>query len=208
MAKFSEFPQAAQLGIILTVCLLIGGGYWYMSLRPVDQENTALAATLKSDSDQVNQLQPYEYKLPELNRAIENLNEQLERQKLIVPDERDVPSFLQLVQAQAAKSNVGVRGYHPKDESVKDYYVEMPFDLQIDGPYYRVLDFFQKLAQQERIVSVAHVKVSPWGGGSKAFHFAPNTSINVSCEAKTYYSSAKGKSTAPATAPAPAPVKK
>ena len=35
------------------------------------------------------------------------------------------------------------------------YYFEMPFDVEADGPYFSVLDFFSRLGRLSRIINVA-----------------------------------------------------
>ncbi len=36
----------------------------------------------------------------------------------------------------------------------------MPFDLEIDGPYYSVLNFFDRVGKLERIVNVSNVLIA------------------------------------------------
>ncbi len=44
--------------------------------------------------------------------------------------------------------------------SPKPYYFEMPFDVEADGPYYSVLDFFARLGRLSRIINVGDLKLN------------------------------------------------
>ena len=75
--------------------------------------------------------------------------------------------------------------------------------LNIAGPYYAVLDFFQRVSKMERIINISNLAMAsvtkPSGAGVKhAYHYEPNESVVASCMATTFYSRAS----------APAPAKK
>ena len=36
----------------------------------------------------------------------------------------------------------------------KEFYTEVPFEMEVDGPYYSMLNFFERTAKLERIVNV------------------------------------------------------
>ena len=74
-----------------------------------------------------------------------------------MPEEKEVPAFITLVENEAVAAGVEVRRYTPKDTTTKEYYVEVPFDIDVDGPYYSVLNFFDRLQKLERIVNVSHL---------------------------------------------------
>ena len=40
-----------------------------------------------------------------------------------------------------------MRRYTPKDTAAKEYYVEVPFEIDVDGPYFNVMDFYDRLRE-------------------------------------------------------------
>ena len=42
----------------------------------------------------------------------------------------------------------------------------MPFDIEADGPYFSVLDFFARLGRLSRIINVGDLKMSSLTGGT------------------------------------------
>jgi hypothetical protein len=80
--------------------------------------------------------------------------------------------------------------------------------LEIDGPYFAVLNFFEKVGTMERIVNIDGLKMS--GIGSKVsavtkrkYDYAPGESVLVACTAKTFFSHGSGAPSATAAGARP-----
>jgi type IV pilus assembly protein PilO len=203
MVSFKELPYVAQIGIVALVILVLSAGAYFMSLQPLQKANEADALTLKAKQAEIAQLNPFKAKLAELNAQTAMLQQKMEAQKKIVPEEKEVPTFISLIANQASAAGVEVRRYTPKDTVAKDYYVEVPFDVDVDGPYYSVLNFFDRLQKLERIVNVSRLAMGSLKGGKgaakKSYKWAPNETVGANALLTTFYSTAKAGP--PAAAP-------
>jgi Tfp pilus assembly protein PilO len=99
-----------------------------------------------------------------------------------------------------------VRRYTAKPVSNREFFTEVPFDLELDGPYFSLLDFFKKVGGLERIINIsglrmASVKKAVEAGVKKTYAYSPNESVVVGCVATTYFSK-EVAAAAPAAAPA------
>ncbi len=207
MAKWSDMSWKSQAAtiIVVAICLtvvlyFVPGGY-----KSIADSNEDAAKNLASKRAEIAQLQPYQGKLAELNSAIDGLKQQLELQKRIVPEEKEVESFIKVMQAEASRSNVEIRRYTAQPVATKEYYSEAPFYMEIDGPYYSVLDFFQRVGKMERIINISNLAMASVAkpGGAKVkrtYHYEPNESVVASCVATAFYSHAS----APAASAKPA----
>jgi len=77
--------------------------------------------------------------------------------------------------------------------SNKEFYSEVPFAIDIDGPYYSVLNFFQRVAELERIVNVGNMQMGNTKSGAAAkvkgsYTYAPGETVLASCTATTFFS--------------------
>jgi type IV pilus assembly protein PilO len=205
MTSFKELPYLVQIGLVALVILLLAGGAYIFALQPLVKANQADTLTLKSKQAEIAQLSPYKAKLAELNAQTEKLKAQMEVQRRIVPEEKDVPSLINLVENQSTTAGVEVRRYTPRDTVTKEYYVEVPFEIDVDGPYYAVLNFYDRLQRSERIVNVSRLSMAALKGGKatvkKSYRWAPSETVSASCLLTTFYSITK-------SGPAPAVAKK
>ena len=99
----------------------------------------------------------------------------------------------------------------PKELGAKEFYTEVPFEVEFDGPYYSMLGFFDRLGKVERIVNVANLLVAstrkPTDAKAKhTYQYAPSESVVATCLTTTYFSHDLDPA-APASKPGP-PVKK
>ena len=110
-----------------------------------------------------------------------------------MPDEKKVDEFITMMGAEAQKAGVEVRRYAAKDTKSQQYYTEVPFDMELDGPYYSMLNYFDRVGKLERIVNISNLLVStthnPQGAKTKhTYQYAPNESVVASFTATTYFS--------------------
>lgn len=203
MGKFNELPFIARLAALIALGGAIFAGSWYgyipglPNLTAMRAANDDALAKLKAQQADNARLKPYEGQLKQLEIQIESLQRQMERQKQIVPDEKSADQFMRDFQADAQQAGVEIRSYVAKPVSQKQYYSEVPFDVEIDGPYFNMLRFFEKVGTMERIVNIDGLKMS--GIGSKAqsavkrrYDYAPGETVAVACTAKTFFSQGSG----------------
>jgi type IV pilus assembly protein PilO len=203
MVSIKELPYIAKVGIVTLTILLVAAGVYFLELVPMSKANAADKLTLKSKEAEIAQLSPYKAKLADLTAQADALKAQMEEQRKVVPEEKEVPTFITLVANESAAAGVEVRRYTPKDTSTKEYYVEVPFEVDVDGPYFAVRDFYDRVQKLQRIVNVSKLQMAALKGGrvptKKAYKWSPNETVGASCVLTTFYSST-AKATPPAAA--------
>jgi type IV pilus assembly protein PilO len=205
MAKFGEMSLAARAGILFLAAAMVGAAYYYIYFNPMYQANQQLETKIKEKRDENERLKTFEPKLLEVNRNMAILQQQLEIQKRIVPDDKDADQFIKLLHDTAATSGIEIRRYTAMPVSNKEFYSEVPFAIDIDGPYYSVLNFFQRVAELERIVNVSNMQMGNTKSGSAAkvktnYAYAPGETVLASCTATTFFSHEPEDMSAPAPA--------
>ncbi len=193
MAKFNEMSFGARIGILFLVALVIGAAYWYVYLNGEMQTNQQLQKQIDDKTAENKMLRPFVDKQKELDRNMAILQQQMEIQKKIVPDEKDADQFIRLLHDTAATSGIRIRRYAALPIANKDFYSEVPFSLDIDGPYYAVLNFFQRVSELERIINIdnlqmANTKTTAPAKIKATYTYDSGVSVVASCTATTFYS--------------------
>jgi Tfp pilus assembly protein PilO len=117
----------------------------------------------------------------------------MEIQKKIVPDDKDADQFIRLLHDTASTSGIEIRRYAAMPVANHEFYSDVPFTIDIDGPYYSVLNFFQRVSELERIVNIDNLQMSntKTTGPSKVkgtYKYAPGETVVASCTATTFFS--------------------
>jgi type IV pilus assembly protein PilO len=205
--NFNELSGLKQWGAVIVGGALVTAALYFTVFKNQSDKNTAAQHALQDKVRENNELESYRPKLKDMERQLANFKQQLEIERRIVPDEKAVDAFIETLDGEAAKAGVELRRYTAKPTAAKDYYSELPFDLELDGPYYSMLNFFDRVGKLERIVNVSGLLVSntknPSGAKAKhTYQYAPNESVVATFTATTFFSHDLD---VPAAAPGPKP---
>src|SRR5271170_1126361 len=175
---------------IAVILVLVG---LYVPFSPVAQERSAYDAAVQQRTklnQEVTQLQVYKQRYGELKQQMDALNKQLDTLKTIVPEEKEVDEFIRQVQGAASASNVQLRRLTAQNIVPKDFHYEMPFEAQVDGAYFNVLDFFSRLSRLSRIINVGDLQFDdPTGTTMKGTKYAirPGTTVSGVFTVTTFF---------------------
>src|SRR6266404_4886967 len=205
MANFSEISGSKQWGLVLGVAVLLSTALYFTYFKTQREANTTAQQGLDAKLQENAQLEPYRSKLADMDRQVANLKQQLEIERRIVPDEKEVDGFMKMLDAEALKAGVELRRYTARPNNNKEFYTEVPFEVELDGRYDSMLHFFDQVAKLERIVNVTDLLVANTKKGSEAkakhtYQYNPNESIVATCVATTFFSHDTQPAAAPATA--------
>jgi Tfp pilus assembly protein PilO len=203
------WPLQAVFYIALAFVIVLAGFYVPGSpVRNIRADLETAQATLKPLEAEVVSLRVYKQRRAELQAEMDALQKQLATLQTIVPEEKQLDQFIIMLQAAAASSGVSIRKLTSKPVTQQPYYFEMPFEIECDGPYYAVLDFFGRLGRLSRIINVGDLKLTGLDPnqqtGSTKFHMTPGTSVTGVITITTFFTKAADQQAAPAPAAAPA----
>jgi type IV pilus assembly protein PilO len=209
--NLGELTGVKLLGVLILVAVVVTGGLYYTVYKSERDQNDAAQIKLQAKRRENAELEAYRPKLADMERQLASLKQQLEIERRIVPDEKEVDNFMRMVSGEARKAGVEIRRYTARPYVAKEFYTEVPFEIELDGPYYSMLRFFDRLGKVERIVNVSNLMVasthSPGGAKTKhIYQYAASESVVATCLTTTYFSHDLDPA-APASQPGP-PVKK
>jgi type IV pilus assembly protein PilO len=205
MANFSDISGIKQWGLVLGVAVLVSTALFFTYFKTQREANATAQQALDSKLQENAQLEPYRPKLAEMDRQVANLKQQLEIERHIVPDEKEVDNFMKMLDAEAMKAGVELRRYTARPTNAKEFYTEVPFEVELDGRYDSMLHFFDQVAKLERIVNVSDLLVANTKKGTEAkakhtYQYGPNESVVATCVATTFFSHDPKPAAAPAAA--------
>jgi Tfp pilus assembly protein PilO len=207
MKKFSDLPLVAQLGIFLLIPVIIIGvaEFAYFPFAPPPsgtlqdwQSYNDTQRKKVSDMEAANKKdQAIEKDRDNIKKESQQMQAKLVELRSIVPFDKDVDGFIKGVREAANQSGVVVRRFTPMNETAREYYVEIPLDIEFDGTFHSMLQFFNRVGTLGRIANVTDVAAGPLGGGVKGvrkqYAYAPGETLQASCHVTTFYQREAGK---------------
>jgi type IV pilus assembly protein PilO len=211
---FRDWPWPLQALFYLALTVVIIAAGFYIPGLPLASVRAQLQDAQKQEKpleQEVANLRVYKQRKAELQSQMDALEKQLATLQTIVPEEKQIDQFMLMIQSAASSSGVSLRRMTAKPVAAKTYYFELPFEVEADGPYFSVLDFFSRLGRLSRIINVGDLKLSGLGGKTvnTSFRLNPGASVTGVFTITTFFT--KAADTPPAAAgatPAAAPVRR
>jgi type IV pilus assembly protein PilO len=191
--NFGELTGVKLWGVLVLAGILGSAALYYTVFKSERDENASAQTKLQAKVRENAELEAYRPKLADIERQVASLKQQLEIERRIVPDEKEVDNFMRMVSAEARKAGVEIRRYTARAVGARDFYTEVPFELELDAPYYSMLGFFDRVSKLERIVNINGLLVAstrkPTDAKAKhTYQYAANESVVATCLATTYFS--------------------
>jgi len=193
MGNFSELSGLKQWAALVVGAALVTVALYFTVFKTQRAANDSAQQNLQSKLRENAELEAYRPKLADIERQVASLKQQLDIERRIVPDEKEVDSFMKMLDSEALKAGIEVRRYTAEPVSSKEFYSELPFEIELDGPYYSVLNFFDRVSKLERIVNISNLLVATTKKPSEAkakhtYQYAASESIVATCTATTFFS--------------------
>ena len=176
----TKLPLAGQLGVSAVIAALICGGFywfWYSDALETQKKHETRLAELQT---QIRALEATANKLPEFQREVQALEARLETLKRILPPEKEMPDLMRRLQYLAAQSSLQIRKFNPAAPVQKDFFQEVPVNLDLEGTYHNLGAFLDRISRMSRLVNVGNIKIK---AQSKP---TINNTIQASAVATTY----------------------
>jgi type IV pilus assembly protein PilO len=161
---------------IIVIILVVGGGYWFLikdqfaQLDQVTAKESDLKQQYESKAYKVANLAAYKLQMLEMEESFGALLKQL-------PTDTEVPGLLEDITNTGIGSGLEFKSIKLKPELKKEFYIELPIQIEVTGTYHDISSFVSGVASLPRIVTLHNFSISP----SKV-----NEVLNMSIEAKTY----------------------
>ena len=163
--KFNSF-QNLYKWIGLIVCAMVFFTiFWFLFWTPLQDDISRSASTLKALENQRVSLEEVKRNRTELDVSLRKLEAQLLIAQEKLPQNAEIPSLLQRIHNQAKTAGLDIRKFGREKDQVKDFYVEIPVQMQMSGTYDELANFFHYIGRMTRIVNVRELALSREKGG-------------------------------------------
>ncbi len=176
----SRLPLVGQLGVSLGIGILICVGFYWYWYSGALQQQTQKEKELSDLQQQIRALEATANKLPEFQREVQALEARLETLKRILPPQKEMPDLMRRLQYLAAQSSLGIPKFNPAAPVQREFYQEIPINLELSGTYHNLGAFLDRISRMSRLVNMGDLKIKA--------RTAPtvNNTISVTATATTY----------------------
>lgn len=158
--KFAKLPGSTKMIILTVLVVAVGFGYYMMFHIPQQETLEQLQGqivTLRAERDKNAKIAEH---LDEYKAEVARLQEDLERAKALLPNDREIDDLLKSVANLGKKVGLQFLLFRPMPDVQQDFYAEVPVEISVSGGYHEIALFFAKVGQLKRIVNIQNVAMS------------------------------------------------
>jgi type IV pilus assembly protein PilO len=79
--------------------------------------------------------------------------------KKLLPEKREIPSLLTGISQSGQDAGLEFLTFQPQNETIKDFYAEIPVFIKVSGGYHNVAMFFDNVSRLYRIVNMKDIEM-------------------------------------------------
>ena len=175
-----SLPMPVKLVLLSFLFLiLLGLGYWFMWSPAIDEFDQAKAKEIElrqvflTKKAQAVKIEAYKQQMIDIEKTFGALLKQL-------PDKSQMDGLLTDINQAGLGRGLEFELFKPGQESVADFYAEMPIQIKIKGNYHDIGAFAMDISKLSRIVTLNDMSIAPMNNDSK------DTMLTMDAVAKTY----------------------
>jgi type IV pilus assembly protein PilO len=178
LGSISKLSKVHRILIFAGTVILLSGLYiWFVHI-PKTREITQLRVSITNIESQIALAKIKAKNLEKLEADYAYAQEEFEFALKLLPTTSEIPDLLRNITKLGNESRLDFILFSPKKEVSKEFYVEIPVSIEVNGGYHDVAVFFDKVGKLDRIVNVVGVAMKPVKKGSADLH--------TRCTAVTY----------------------
>ena len=180
LEKIEKLTKPQRIVIYcISLVLLLGLAGWFI-IKPKFDTIKNLEQQLAQVQDQLEKAKKNARELNDWRNKMKKKEAEYAQVMRALPEKEEIPSLLAGISQAGNDAGLEFVLFQPKPEVTKDFYAEIPVDINVSGNYHQVATFFDKVANLSRIVNIRDIKMAPQSQSKN------NNELTTVCQAVTY----------------------
>ena len=157
------WPLPVKATMMLLACAaVVGGGFYFdtldqlRTLESAEQKEQTLKSEFELKQKKAVSFQDYQDQLTQIEASLDEMIRQM-------PTQEELASLLIDISQTGLASGLEFKLFRPDAPILKDFYSELPINIEVIGKYEELGLFVSGLASLPRIVTIHDVKITPEG---------------------------------------------
>ncbi len=174
--KMGVWPVPAKAFVLILLVFAIFALTYYVKISDLNDElegvrakEVSLRKSYETKSFEAANLDAYRAQMVEMDKTFKSLLSRL-------PSDSQVPGLLDDIGSKGRESGLTINATTMESERAAEFYIEVPFRINVDGGYHDMAGFISGIASMPRIVTLHNYTITKKSGGL----------LNMQIAAKTY----------------------
>ena len=160
LEQLDQLPPPARYGVYAGVALLVVVVYYFSLYGDAQRKLQVAQSKLATLQGQIAEAKAVAVNLEKFRASGEELREQLRVALERLPNATELPVLLTDISSLGKKAGLEFRAFKPGKEVEREFYAEVPIDVEFVGKYHEAGVFLDRLSRLSRIVNVTELKMT------------------------------------------------
>ncbi len=157
--RLAKLPRSQRFAILGVLAIGVIGLYVWALYLPAKATLDALGTQQLELQRKLNEVRSVAGNLPAFQQRLTELEVELKTALRQLPNSKELPGLLTDISSRGKNAGLEFKSFRPKDEVPRDFYAEVPIDIEFNGGFHEIARFFDDLSKLPRIVNVADLKI-------------------------------------------------
>ncbi|MEN8183425.1 MAG: type 4a pilus biogenesis protein PilO [Myxococcota bacterium] len=159
LEKFQKLPRAYRLAALPVLAALVLGAYFYIFYIPVHESLQVARSKQFELQRKLNEVRSVAANMGSFEEEVSALEIRLKLALRQLPDSKELPVLLTDITSLGKNAGLEFKAFRPRPEVMRDFYAEVPIEIEFQGGFHEIADFFDRVAKLPRVVNVSELEM-------------------------------------------------
>jgi type IV pilus assembly protein PilO len=163
MISLKERIRLAPLSAFISLGVILSLAYWFMAGNPSEinkDQNASLRTQIAETDKKIKEIEVTFSSKAKFQEEMEKVSITFKLALDYLPKELNVQDLLKKIYLEARTAGVELSNFVPREAQSKDFYDEVPMDIELKGSYVQIVKFISNVSKLSRIVNVLDVTLT------------------------------------------------
>jgi type IV pilus assembly protein PilO len=161
LERFAKLPRPYRVAAIPVLVIGVLAIYVYVFFLPARATLAVVENQEREAQRKVSEVRAIVANLAAFDQELTDLEKKLTQALRTLPDSKELPVLLTDVSSLGKDSGLEFKLFRPQDEIARDFYAEVPIEIEFSGGFHDIAGFFDKISKLPRIVNVNRLEMTP-----------------------------------------------
>lgn len=158
-SRLRKLPQSQRIALLVLIAAVVVGSYVYLFYLPARATLERLGTQQLELQRKLSEVSSVAANLPAFQAKLTELEVELKTALRQLPNSKELPGLLTDISSRGKNAGLEFKAFRPKDEVSREFYAEVPIEIEFNGGFHEIAHFFDALSKLPRIVNVADLQV-------------------------------------------------
>jgi type IV pilus assembly protein PilO len=168
LEQITKLPKGARFGILAGIGVVLVIGYFLLFYQEKSNELKNLRAQELELQRKLSEVRSVAANISAFEAEIADLEIKLKTALRQLPNEKELEVLLTDISNLGKTAGVEIKSFKRSEEVIHDFYAEVPIQIELEGEFHDIAQFFDLMSKLPRIVNMGALTISVVGENEEA----------------------------------------